>query len=74
MQIPYLAISSLIFASIAFTMAGIATNAANAFFLFWFIFFLYASCITFFGLTMAVLTPNAEVSMATFELLLLLPM
>jgi len=57
-QFPYLATSTLLFASICFTMSGIATQSASSFFLFWFIFLLYASCITFFGLTMAVL--NAQ--------------
>ena len=42
-------------------MAGIATGSVSQFFLFWFVFALFTSTITFFGIFMAMLTPNAEV-------------
>lgn len=61
-QIPYLCISTLVFCAICFSMAGIATSTATQFFQYWFVFFEYASSITFFGIFVAMLTPNAEVS------------
>ncbi|CAI7757903.1 unnamed protein product [Closterium sp. NIES-53] len=59
-EMPYLALTTLIFCSICFGMAGVATNSAEDFFLFWLNFFLYSSCITYYGIFMAMLTPNAE--------------
>ncbi|OAE18414.1 hypothetical protein AXG93_3426s1070 [Marchantia polymorpha subsp. ruderalis] len=59
-QIPYLCISTLIFCAICFSMAGVATTSAKVFFEYWFIFFEYAASITFFGIFVAMLTPNAE--------------
>ncbi|GJP47192.1 hypothetical protein CLOM_g6413 [Closterium sp. NIES-68] len=59
-QMPYLALTTLIFCSICFGMAGVATGSASDFFLFWVNFFLYSACITYYGIFMAMLTPNAE--------------
>ncbi|GJP31886.1 hypothetical protein CLOM_g15887, partial [Closterium sp. NIES-68] len=59
-EMPYLALTTLIFCSICFGMAGVATGSASDFFLFWVNFFLYSACITYYGIFMAMLTPNAE--------------
>ncbi|CAM6092842.1 unnamed protein product [Calypogeia fissa] len=59
-EIPYLCISTLIFCAICFSMAGVATSEVKQFFQYWFIFFEYAASITFFGIFVAMLTPNAE--------------
>ncbi|CAI5514863.1 unnamed protein product [Closterium sp. Naga37s-1] len=59
-EMPYLALTTLIFCSICFGMAGVSTHSAEDFFLFWLNFFLYSSCITYYGIFMAMLTPNAE--------------
>lgn len=60
-QIPYLCVSTLLFCSVCFTMGGVATNSGRDFFEFWFIFFEYSASITFFGIFLAMLTPNAQV-------------
>ncbi|KAL2652756.1 hypothetical protein R1flu_020884 [Riccia fluitans] len=60
-EIPYLCVSTLIFCGICFPMAGVATETATQFFQYWFVFFEYAASITFFGIFMAMMTPNAEV-------------
>eukprot|EP00850_Spirogloea_muscicola_P017864 SM000157S02094 [mRNA] locus=s157:259267:270139:- [translate_table: standard] len=59
-ETPYLAISILLFCSVCCSMAGVATDSVGNFFQFWFIFFEYAACITFFGIFLAMVTPNAE--------------
>ncbi|CAI6006189.1 unnamed protein product [Closterium sp. NIES-65] len=59
-EMPYLALTTLIFCSICFGMAGVATGSAEDFFLYWLNFFLYSACITYYGIFMAMLTPNAE--------------
>ncbi|CAI5462083.1 unnamed protein product, partial [Closterium sp. Yama58-4] len=59
-EMPYLALTTLIFCSICFGMAGVATGSAADFFLYWLNFFLYSACITYYGIFMAMLTPNAE--------------
>lgn len=61
LQIPYLCISSLIFCAICFTLGGVATNSVQHFFEFWIILCEYAASITFFGIFLAMLTPNAQV-------------
>ncbi|CAI5939306.1 unnamed protein product, partial [Closterium sp. NIES-64] len=59
-EMPYLALTTLIFCSICFGMAGVATQSAGDYFLYWLNFFLYSACITYYGIFMAMLTPNAE--------------
>lgn len=60
-QIPYLCISSLLFCSICFSLGGVATDSAKISFEFWIILCEYTACITFFGIFLAMMTPNAQV-------------
>lgn len=61
-EIPYLCISSLLFCSICFSLGGVATDSAKISFEFWIILCEYTACITFFGIFLAMMTPNAQVA------------
>ncbi|KAL3683081.1 hypothetical protein R1sor_001103 [Riccia sorocarpa] len=69
-EIPYLCISTLTFCGICFPMAGVATESATQFFQYWFVFFEYAASITFFGIFMAMMTPNAETATVIIPLII----
>ncbi|CAM6101594.1 unnamed protein product [Calypogeia fissa] len=52
-EIPYLALSTLVYAAIFCGMSGMATTSAEAFFRYWFILFELTLAITFFGMFLA---------------------
>lgn len=48
-------------------MGGVATDSVKNFFEFWIILCEYAASITFFGIFLAMLTPNAQVCNSPFQ-------
>ncbi|GAQ83468.1 hypothetical protein KFL_001490085 [Klebsormidium nitens] len=57
-NVPYLAISTLVFCSIACTMANIVTGSFGTFLQFWFTLYMFCLAVTYFGMLVAAVSPT----------------